>query len=34
MAKVTGMGGIFFTLRDPAALSAWYVKPLGLPVES
>ena len=33
MAKVTGLGGIFFKSRDPAALSAWYAKHLGLTVE-
>lgn len=33
MAKVTGLGGIFFKSRDPAALSAWYAKHLGLDVE-
>ncbi|MHB1058290.1 MAG: VOC family protein [Rhodanobacter sp.] len=33
MAKATGLGGIFFKSRDPAALSAWYAKHLGLTVE-
>ena len=33
MAKVTGLGGIFFKSRDPAALSAWYAKHLGLAVD-
>lgn len=33
MAKVTGLGGIFFKARDPAALGAWYAKHLGLNVE-
>jgi predicted enzyme related to lactoylglutathione lyase len=33
MAKVTGLGGIFFKANDPAALSAWYAKHLGLPVD-
>jgi len=33
MAKVTGLGGIFFKSCDPAALSAWYAKHLGLKVE-
>ena len=32
MAKVTGLGGIFFKARDPKALEAWYAKHLGLPV--
>jgi predicted enzyme related to lactoylglutathione lyase len=30
MAKATGLGGIFFKSRDPAALSVWYAKHLGL----
>jgi predicted enzyme related to lactoylglutathione lyase len=34
MAKVTGLGGIFFKSRDPAALSAWYAQHLGLSVEA
>lgn len=35
MAKVTGIGGIFFkSTNDSAALAAWYQKHLGLPVES
>lgn len=29
MARVTGIGGIFFKARDPKALSAWYQKHLG-----
>ena len=33
MAKVTGLGGIFFKARDPAALAAWYAQHLGLDVE-
>jgi len=33
MAKVTGLGGIFFKSRDPAALAAWYAKHLGLAAE-
>lgn len=33
MAKAIGLGGIFFKSRDPAALSAWYAKHLGLPLE-
>jgi predicted enzyme related to lactoylglutathione lyase len=34
MAKVTGIGGVFFKSRgDHAALAAWYQKHLGLPVE-
>ena len=32
MAKVTGLGGIFFKARDPQALSAWYREYLGLDI--
>lgn len=32
MAKVTGIGGIFFKARDPAALRAWYQEHLGVDV--
>jgi len=35
MAKVTGIGGVFFKSRsDKAALAAWYQKHLGMPLES
>jgi predicted enzyme related to lactoylglutathione lyase len=34
MARITGIGGIFFKARDPKALSAWYRDTLGLSVES
>ncbi len=35
MAKVTGIGGVFFKSRnDSAALAAWYHKHLGLPLET
>ena len=35
MAKVTGIGGVFLKCRgDHAALSAWYQKHLGMPLES
>lgn len=30
MKRVTGIGGIFFKSRDPAALGAWYRRHLGL----
>ena len=30
MAKVTGIGGVFFRADKPAALSAWYEKHLGI----
>ena len=34
MAKITGIGGVFFKSRgDNAALAAWYQKHLGLPLE-
>ena len=34
MAKVTGIGGIFFkTTHDRQALAAWYQKHLGMPLE-
>ncbi|MFC5743693.1 VOC family protein [Dyella tabacisoli] len=33
MAKVIGLGGIFFKARDPAALTAWYAQHLGLSIE-
>lgn len=30
MEKVTGIGGLFFRARDPAALAAWYHEHLGV----
>ncbi len=30
MARVTGIGGIFFRARDPEALAAWYQRHLGI----
>lgn len=33
MARVTGIGGVFFKTEDPEALTAWYVEHLGLPVD-
>jgi predicted enzyme related to lactoylglutathione lyase len=33
MQRVTGIGGIFFKARDPAALRAWYRKHLGIDVQ-
>jgi len=33
MARITGVGGIFFRSSDPKALSAWYRDTLGLPIE-
>ena len=32
MARVTGIGGIFFRGRDPKALAAWYAQHLGVQV--
>ena len=35
MAKVTGIGGVFFKSKgDPAALAAWYQKHLGMAPEA
>jgi predicted enzyme related to lactoylglutathione lyase len=31
MAKVTGVGGVFFKAKDPKALAAWYAEKLGVP---
>ena len=33
MAKVTGLGGVFFRSENPEELGNWYKKWLGLPVE-
>ncbi len=33
MKRVTGIGGIFFHAKDPAALQAWYKKHLGIDVQ-
>lgn len=33
MRRVTGIGGIFFHARDPAALGAWYKEHLGIDVQ-
>ena len=33
MKRVTGIGGILFSARDPAALCAWYQRHLGIAVE-
>jgi len=33
MKRVTGIGGIFFTARDPVALRAWYQQHLGIEVQ-
>jgi len=34
MKRVTGIGGIFFQAKDPAALQAWYKKHLGIDVQA
>lgn len=34
MAKVLGVGGIFFKSKDPKALLAWYQTNLGMPASS
>jgi predicted enzyme related to lactoylglutathione lyase len=33
MARITGIGGVFFKADDPKALAAWYQKHLGLSLE-
>jgi predicted enzyme related to lactoylglutathione lyase len=33
MKRVTGIGGIFFKAKDPAALCAWYKTHLGIDVQ-
>ena len=33
MARITGVGGVFFKTKDPAGLAAWYRDTLGLPLE-
>jgi predicted enzyme related to lactoylglutathione lyase len=33
MKRVTGIGGIFFNARDPAALRDWYRRHLGIDVQ-
>lgn len=32
MAKVLGLGGVFFKAQDPAAVRAWYARVLGFEV--
>ncbi|MBB3193124.1 VOC family protein [Roseateles terrae] len=34
MKRVTGIGGIFFKSKDPAALRAWYQQHLGIEVDA
>ena len=33
MKRVTGIGGVFFKAKDPAALGAWYKEHLGIDVQ-
>lgn len=33
MKRVTGIGGIFFSANDPAAMHAWYKRHLGIDVQ-
>ena len=33
MRRVTGIGGIFFRAKDPAAMHAWYKRHLGIDVQ-
>ena len=30
MARITGLGGVFYVVKDPAATRAWYRETLGL----
>ena len=30
MAKITGLGGVFYVVKDPAATRAWYRDTLGI----
>ncbi|MBI1685332.1 VOC family protein [Caulobacter hibisci] len=34
MAKVLGIGGVFFKAKDPKALAEWYTRVLGFETES
>lgn len=34
MARVTGIGGVFFKAKDPKALAKWYADSLGLVLEA
>jgi len=33
MTRVTGIGGVFFSAKDPAALREWYKRHLGIDVQ-
>lgn len=34
MARVLGIGGVFFKAKDPVALAAWYEASLGMPIST
>jgi hypothetical protein len=34
MARVTGLGGVFFRARDRERLADWYRRELGIPVRA
>lgn len=34
MKRVTGIGGVFFTAKDPVALRAWYKEHLGIDAQA
>jgi len=34
MAKVTGLGGVFYKVADPVATRAWYAEHLGMPTDA
>ena len=33
-ARITGLGGVFVTSKDPKALARWYKEVLGIPLEA
>src|SRR4051794_3939734 len=33
MEQVTGIGGVFFKVKDPKGMTAWYRKNLGIPAK-
>jgi predicted enzyme related to lactoylglutathione lyase len=34
MARVLGIGGVFFKAKDPVTLAAWYEASLGMPIST
>jgi hypothetical protein len=34
MKRVTGIGGVFFSAKDPAKMQSWYKTHLGIDVQS